>query len=39
LKQKLQELVAREEFERAAEVRDQIRSLEDELRRRGEGDM
>ncbi|AKU26823.1 UvrB/UvrC motif-containing protein [Geobacillus stearothermophilus] len=39
LKQKLQELVAREEFERAAEVRDQIRSLEDELRRRGEGEM
>ncbi|BDG34171.1 UvrB/UvrC motif-containing protein [Saccharococcus caldoxylosilyticus] len=39
LKQKLQELVAREEFEKAAEVRDQIRSLEYQLRQRGEGEM
>jgi protein arginine kinase activator len=39
LKQKLQELVAREEFEKAAEVRDQIRSLEYQLRQRGEEEM
>lgn len=39
LKQKLQELVAREEFEKAAEVRDQIRSLEYQLHQRGEGEM
>ncbi|AEH46160.1 UvrB/UvrC motif-containing protein [Parageobacillus thermoglucosidasius] len=39
LKQKLQEFVAREEFEKAAEVRDQIRSLEYQLHQRGEGEM
>ncbi|EZP79079.1 UvrB/UvrC protein [Parageobacillus genomosp. 1] len=39
LKQKLQEFVAREEFEKAAEVRDQIRSLEYQLRQHGEGEM
>jgi protein arginine kinase activator len=39
LKQKLQELVAREEFEKAAEVRDQIRSLEYQLHQRREGEM
>lgn len=35
LKQKLQELIVREEFEKAAEVRDQIRALEMKLN--GEG--
>lgn len=38
LKQKLQELIMREEFERAAEVRDQIRLLESQLSAHGEGD-
>ncbi|MBB4074917.1 protein-arginine kinase activator protein McsA [Anoxybacillus voinovskiensis] len=38
LKQKLQELIAREEFEKAAEVRDQIRSLEAQLSEHGEGE-
>jgi protein arginine kinase activator len=37
LKQKLQELIAKEEFEKAAEVRDQIRSLESTLNLNGEG--
>ncbi|ANB56338.1 uvrB/uvrC motif family protein [Anoxybacillus sp. B7M1] len=36
LKQKLQELIAREEFEKAAEVRDQIRLLESRVSKHGE---
>lgn len=36
LKQKLQELIVREEFEKAAEVRDQIRFLESRLSEHGE---
>lgn len=39
LKQKLQELIVKEEFEKAAEVRDQIRALESQLSERGEGDL
>lgn len=38
LKQKLQELIVREEFEKAAEIRDQIRSLESYLMQQGEGE-
>jgi protein arginine kinase activator len=38
LKQKLQNHIAREEFERAAEVRDQIRALERQLNEQREGE-
>lgn len=37
LKQTIQELISREEFEKAAEIRDQIRSLEKQLERSNEG--
>ncbi|TKC14243.1 UvrB/UvrC motif-containing protein [Robertmurraya kyonggiensis] len=37
LKQSIQELITREEFEKAAEIRDQIRSLEKQLDLRDEG--
>ncbi|MEQ2528927.1 hypothetical protein EKG37_20080 [Robertmurraya yapensis] len=37
LKQSIQELITREEFEKAAEIRDQIRSLEKQLDQRDEG--
>jgi protein arginine kinase activator len=39
LKQKLQELIVREEFEKAANVRDEIRSLESQLMKYGEGGL
>jgi protein arginine kinase activator len=39
LKQKLQDLIVREEFEKAAYVRDQIRSLESQLTEYGEGGL
>ncbi|WP_027410207.1 UvrB/UvrC motif-containing protein [Anoxybacteroides tepidamans] len=38
LKQKLQDFIVKEEFEKAAEVRDQIRFLESQLSAHGEGD-
>lgn len=39
LKQKLQETIAREEFEKAAEIRDEIRRIEKRLKELGEGDL